>query len=127
MSATSVDTLPPRPAPVFKPSTCMRPSLLRPPAPPNTVIDIQGIRRQATVSSEVLTTIPTARSWAATALLIPGIVMIGGDDWGCNRHREGLGHSADRHLSIDLGRERSGELDPVSLHLREAWQRNVTL
>src|SRR5919201_4301873 len=39
MSATYVDTPPPlRAAPVFRPSTCMRPSLLRPPAPPKTVI-----------------------------------------------------------------------------------------
>ena len=39
---------------------------------------MQSIRRQTTISNEVLTSIPTARSWAATALLIPGIVTIGG-------------------------------------------------
>ena len=39
---------------------------------------MQSVRRQTTISSEVLTSIPTARSWAATALLIPGIVTIGG-------------------------------------------------
>ena len=39
---------------------------------------MQSIRRQTTISNEVLTAIPTARSWAATALLIPGIVTIGG-------------------------------------------------
>ena len=41
-------------------------------------MDVQSIRRQTTIGSEVLTSIPTARSWAATALLIPGIVTIGG-------------------------------------------------
>ena len=42
------------------------------------IVDVQSIRRQTTIGSEVLTSIPTARSWAATALLIPGIVTIGG-------------------------------------------------
>src|SRR5262245_48160179 len=42
------------------------------------IVDTQSIRRQTTISSDVLTSIPTARSWAATALLIPGIVTIGG-------------------------------------------------
>ena len=42
------------------------------------IVDVQSIRRQTTITNEVLTTIPTARSWAATALLIPGIVTIGG-------------------------------------------------
>jgi hypothetical protein len=42
------------------------------------IVDVQSVRRQTTISSEVLTAIPTARSWAATALLIPGIVTIGG-------------------------------------------------
>jgi len=42
------------------------------------IVDTQSIRRQTTITSDVLTSIPTARSWAATALLIPGIVTIGG-------------------------------------------------
>jgi hypothetical protein len=42
------------------------------------IVDVQSVRRQTTIGSEVLTSIPTARSWAATALLIPGIVTIGG-------------------------------------------------
>src|SRR5262245_4633396 len=42
------------------------------------IADVQSVRRQTTISNEVLTAIPTARSWAATALLIPGIVTIGG-------------------------------------------------
>jgi hypothetical protein len=42
------------------------------------IVDIQSIRRQTTISNELMTAIPTARSWAATALLIPGIVTIGG-------------------------------------------------
>jgi hypothetical protein len=42
------------------------------------IVDVQSVRRQTTISNEVLTAIPTARSWAATALLIPGIVTIGG-------------------------------------------------
>ena len=42
------------------------------------IVDVQSVRRQTTIGNEVLTAIPTARSWAATALLIPGIVTIGG-------------------------------------------------
>src|SRR5262247_2068505 len=42
------------------------------------IVDVTSVRRQTTISSEVLTSIPTARSWAATALLIPSIVTIGG-------------------------------------------------
>src|SRR6476661_7452633 len=42
------------------------------------IVDTQSIRRQTTLSGELLTSVPTARSWAATALLIPGIVTIGG-------------------------------------------------
>jgi hypothetical protein len=42
------------------------------------IVDVSSVRRQTTISNEVLTSIPTARSWAATALLIPGIVTIGG-------------------------------------------------
>ena len=42
------------------------------------IVDTQSIRRQTTLSSEVLTTVPTARSWAATAVLIPGITIQAG-------------------------------------------------
>jgi hypothetical protein len=42
------------------------------------IVDTQSIRRQTTLTSEVLTTVPTARSWAATAVLIPGIVTQAG-------------------------------------------------
>src|SRR5262245_46885164 len=42
------------------------------------IADVQSVRRQTTISNEVLTAIPTARSWAATALVIPGIVTVGG-------------------------------------------------
>jgi hypothetical protein len=42
------------------------------------VVDVQSVRRQTSISNEVLTSIPTARSWAATALLIPGIVTTAG-------------------------------------------------
>ena len=42
------------------------------------IVDTQSIRRQTTISNELMTAIPTARSWAATAVLIPGIVTIGG-------------------------------------------------
>jgi hypothetical protein len=40
------------------------------------IVDVQSIRRQTTISNGVLTSIPTARSWAATALLIPGSAQI---------------------------------------------------
>src|SRR5689334_15315488 len=42
------------------------------------IVDTQSVRRQTTLTNEVLTTVPTARSWAATAVLIPGIVTQAG-------------------------------------------------
>jgi hypothetical protein len=42
------------------------------------VVDTQSIRRQMTIASDTLTSIPTARSWAATAVLIPAIVTQSG-------------------------------------------------
>ena len=42
------------------------------------IVDVQSVRRQTTLDSETLTSIPTARSWAATAMLIPGIVTQAG-------------------------------------------------
>ncbi len=42
------------------------------------IVDVQSVRRQTTISNETLTTVPTARSWAATAVLIPGIVIQAG-------------------------------------------------
>jgi hypothetical protein len=42
------------------------------------IVDVQSVRRQTTLSNEILTTVPTARSWAATAVLIPGITIQAG-------------------------------------------------
>ena len=42
------------------------------------IVDVQNVRRQTTLSNEVLTSVPTARSWAATAVLIPGITIQAG-------------------------------------------------
>ncbi len=42
------------------------------------IVDVQSIRRQTTLSNEVLTTVPTARSWASIAVLIPGITIQAG-------------------------------------------------
>ncbi len=42
------------------------------------IVDVQSVRRQTTISNETLTTVPTARSWAATAVLIPGIIIQAG-------------------------------------------------
>jgi hypothetical protein len=42
------------------------------------IVDTQSIRRQTTLDHEILTTAPTARSWAATAVLIPGIITQAG-------------------------------------------------
>src|SRR5437867_3748054 len=42
------------------------------------VVDTQSVRRQTTIDSDTLTSIPTARSWAATAVLIPAIVTQSG-------------------------------------------------
>ena len=43
------------------------------------IVDTQSTRRQTTVSSDILTTVPTARSWAATAVLIPAIATQSGN------------------------------------------------
>lgn len=43
------------------------------------VVDVQSVRRQTTVTSDVLTSVPTARSWAATAVLIPAIATQSGN------------------------------------------------
>jgi hypothetical protein len=42
------------------------------------IVDVQSVRREVLVQNEVITAIPTARSWAATALLIPAISTGGG-------------------------------------------------
>src|SRR5712671_6464294 len=42
------------------------------------IVDTQSIRRQTTISNELMTAIPTARSWAAPPRLIPGIFTMGG-------------------------------------------------
>ncbi|HKE83068.1 MAG TPA: carboxypeptidase regulatory-like domain-containing protein [Vicinamibacterales bacterium] len=42
------------------------------------IVDTQSVRRQTTLDHELLTSAPTARSWAATAVLIPGIVTQAG-------------------------------------------------
>src|SRR5262249_20795728 len=42
------------------------------------VVDVESVRRQTTLTNDVLTSVPTARSWAATAVLIPAIVTQSG-------------------------------------------------
>ena len=42
------------------------------------IVDVQSVRRQTTLSSETLTTVPTARSWAAIAVLMSGITIQAG-------------------------------------------------
>jgi hypothetical protein len=42
------------------------------------LVDTQNVRRQVTLNQEILTTAPTARSWAAMAVLVPGIVTQAG-------------------------------------------------
>jgi hypothetical protein len=42
------------------------------------LVDTQSVRRQVTLNQEILTTAPTARSWAAMAVLVPGIVTQAG-------------------------------------------------
>ena len=43
------------------------------------IVDTQSVRRQTTIAADLLTSIPTARSWAATAVLIPAIVTQSGN------------------------------------------------
>jgi hypothetical protein len=42
------------------------------------VVDVQSVRRQTTLSNDLLTTIPSARSWAAVAVLFQGITIQAG-------------------------------------------------
>ena len=42
------------------------------------IVDVQSVRRQTTLDNDILTTVPTARSWASTAMLIPGVVTQAG-------------------------------------------------
>src|SRR3954465_15649983 len=42
------------------------------------LVDTQSVRRQVTLNTEIPTTAPTARSWAAMAVLVPGIVTQAG-------------------------------------------------
>jgi len=41
-------------------------------------VDVQSVRRQTTLSNELLTTVPSARSWAAIAVLFQGITIQAG-------------------------------------------------
>jgi hypothetical protein len=42
------------------------------------IVDTENVRRQTTLASQTLTEIPMAKSWAATAFLIPGITIQAG-------------------------------------------------
>jgi hypothetical protein len=42
------------------------------------IVDTENVRRQTTLNGETLTEIPMAKSWAATAFLIPGITIQAG-------------------------------------------------
>ncbi|HUK35411.1 MAG TPA: carboxypeptidase-like regulatory domain-containing protein, partial [Vicinamibacterales bacterium] len=42
------------------------------------IVDTENVRRQTTLGGETLTEIPMAKSWAATAFLIPGITIQAG-------------------------------------------------
>jgi hypothetical protein len=42
------------------------------------IVDVQSVRRQNILSNELLTTVPTARSWAAIAVLFQGITIQAG-------------------------------------------------
>ena len=44
------------------------------------IVDTQSVRRQTTVAGDVLASVPTARSWFATAMLIPAIVTQTGNN-----------------------------------------------
>ncbi|HZM94977.1 MAG TPA: carboxypeptidase regulatory-like domain-containing protein [Vicinamibacterales bacterium] len=42
------------------------------------IVDVQSVRRQTTLTNELLTTVPNARSWAAIAVLFQGITIQAG-------------------------------------------------
>src|SRR5206468_1002695 len=43
------------------------------------IVDVQSVRRQSTLSNEVLTTVPSARSWFAVAQLFIGVASQNGN------------------------------------------------
>ena len=44
------------------------------------IVDVQSVRRQTTLSNEMLTTVPNARSWAAIAVAVSGHHHSGRDE-----------------------------------------------
>ena len=42
------------------------------------IVDVQSVRRQTTLTNDLLTTVPSARSWAAIAVLFQGITIQAG-------------------------------------------------
>ena len=42
------------------------------------IVDVQSVRRQTTLTNDLLTTVPNARSWAAIAVLFQGITIQAG-------------------------------------------------
>src|SRR5689334_21215419 len=134
MSATYVDTpLPPSPAPAFNPSTCMRPSLLRPPAPPENRhlgcdLDVrrtaadrddagnqQRRRRPRPCRRHARQQLATQRRLTPHALCV--------DDRRFAAHRDRLRDAANFHISVHGRRERPGQLDVFALHRAEAGER----
>ena len=49
------------------------------------IVDVQSVRRQATISSDVLTSIPTARGYSGVMLLVPAIQTQGTSPPTCSR------------------------------------------
>ena len=44
------------------------------------IVDVQSVKRQTTLPSELLTSAPTARSWAAISAQIPAMTTAGGNN-----------------------------------------------
>ena len=64
------------------------------------VVDITSVRRQTTLTSELLTSTPTARSWAALSAQIPAMTTTGGN------HPGYPGDAADGRLRRSRGTQR---------------------
>ena len=68
------------------------------------IVDVQNARRGQVIDSNVVTNIPNARLWNSIAILVPGLIVGGGQDVG------GVGGSGVRNFSSHGGRGNEGRL-----------------
>ena len=103
----------------------MRPSLLRPPAPPNTVIcgvTCTSVGPPPIVTMPGISSAVAAHDRAVGIDVSTSLLMVVWRRMLCTStigvtpdDGDRLGHAADRHLGVDLRGERAGQLDALAL------------